>query len=116
MKAWMGVYIRSSNLGLLASVENMLPHRLDNRLWDTTQYVGARGSDMDGVECVSASLFFNDFNERASFKAALGGINGFIHIALPGSYIKMSKCWHDEIGGYGNPIASDELEYSEVVV
>ena len=115
MKAWIGIYIRTDNLGLLNAVENALPNRFDNRLWDTEQFVAARGVDMDGVEIVSASIFFNDFNERASFRAALGGIGGFLHAAMPGSFLKMSKCYHDELDENGNPTKSDELEYSEVI-
>ena len=117
MKAWIGILIRSNNQGLLNAIENAIPNRLDNRLWDTDQYCLNRDIDIDidGIEFINISLFFNDFNERASFKAGLGGINGFLHAALPGSFLKMSKCWHDELESNGCPIKTDELEYEEVI-
>ena len=115
MKAWIGLYIKSNNQGLLNAVENAIPSRFDNRLWNTKQYNLSRYFDLDGIEVVCASLFFNDFNERASFKAGLGGINGFLHAALPGSFLKMSKCWHDELESNGCPIKTDELEYEEII-
>ena len=115
MKYWIGVNIRSSSQGLLNALENALPNRMDSRLWDTEQYVAHRGLDLDGTGIICASLFFNDFNERANFKAALGAINGFLHTALLGSFVKMSKCWHDELLSNGTPIKSDELEYEEVI-
>lgn len=116
MKAWMGILIKSDNQGLLNAVENMVPHRLDNRLWDTNQYSLFRNFNSDGNEFINVSIFFNDFNERANFKAALGGINGFLHAALPGSFVKGSKCWHDELGENGCPIEPDELEYEELII
>jgi hypothetical protein len=116
VKAWIGINIRSDKQGLLNAIENMLPHRMDSRLWDSDQYKVIRGFDIYGVEFVGASLFFNDFSERASFKAALGGINGFIHAALPQSFLKGSKCWHDELLPNGSPIKSDELEFETIIV
>lgn len=114
MKAWIGVYVRSNNQGLLNAIENALPNRLDARLWDSNENTINRSFDLDGTPFVSASLFFNDFNERTSFKAMLGAINGFLHAALPGSFVKMSKSWHDELIN-GLPMESDELEYAEVI-
>ena len=115
MKAWFGINIRSNNQGLLNAVENALPNRLDSRLWDTEQYKIYRGFDFYGVEFVTASLYFNDFNERANFKAALGAINGFMHTALSQSFLKMTKCWHDELLPNGSPIKPDELEFEEII-
>lgn len=115
MKAWIGIRVISNNQGLLNAVENMLPNRLDSRLWDSEQFTITRDFDMNGQEFIFASLFFNDFSERANFKAALGGITGFLHTALAGSFVKMSKCWHDEIGENDCPIKSDELEFEEVI-
>ena len=115
MKAWIGIKIRSNNKGLLNAVENALPHRLDNRLWDSNEYIVQRSFELDEIEIINVSLFFNDFNERANFKAALGAINGFIKAALPGSFIKTSKCWHDELGENDCPIKTDEIETEEVV-
>ena len=62
-----------------------------------------------------ASLYFNDFNDRANFKAALGAINGFMHTTLPGSFLKMSECWHDELLENGSPVKSDEIEFEETI-
>ena len=116
MKAWIGINVRSDNQGLLNAIENILPNRLDNRLWASDEYIANRDFDIDGVEFVYASLFFNDFNERANFKAGLGFINGFLNAALPGSYLYMSKSWHDELGENDCPIKPDELEYEEVII
>lgn len=115
MKAWIGVYIRSSNQGFLNAVYNIGPHRLDNRLWDSDEYKLFRGTDMDGIEFVYMSLFFNDSNERDSFRSELGGINGFIHAALPGSYSKWTKCYHDEKTD-DLYTKLDELQGKEIVV
>lgn len=116
MKAWIGINIRSSNQGLLNAIENAIPNRADHRLWDSDENALYRGFDLDGTELIHASLFFNDFNERASFKAILGAISGFLHTALPGSFIKMSKCWHDEKNNKGVTIKSDELEFEEIII
>ena len=114
MKAWIGINIRSNNQGLLNAIENAMPNRADNRLWISNENIVYRGFDFDGTGLIHASLFFNDFNERANFRATLGAINGFLHAALPGSFLKTSKCWHDEKLPNGCPIKQDELEYSEV--
>jgi len=116
MKAWIGINVISSNQGLLNAVENALPHKLDTRLWNTDEFVIDRKlDDTTGQEYICASMFFNDFNERNDFKAILGGISGFLNAALPGSFIKMTKCWHDELLSNGTPVASDEIEFEEIV-
>ena len=115
MKHWFGLNIRSNNQGLLNAVEKALLGRFDSRLWNTDQYEVYRGFDFYGVEFVTASLYFNDFNDRANFKAALGAINGFMHTTLPGSFLKMSECWHDELLENGSPVKSDEIEFEETI-
>ncbi len=115
MKAWIGLHIISDNANLLNAVENMLPHLSDNILWVSDEHQVSRGT-VDGQNFVAASLFFNDFNERTSFKSALGGINGFIHAADKDSYIAGSISYRDELVGYGAPRLPDELEFEEVVV
>lgn len=116
MKAWIGISIISTNKGFLAAIENIMPYRLDNRLWDSDEYVLERSMTMEGIEVFNASLFFKDFNERANFKSALGGITGFLHAALPGSFLKTAKSWHDDKLPNGCPKKQDELEYSEIVI
>lgn len=116
MKAWIEVFVKSENPAILSTIETVLPARLDSRLWDTAQYTLARGTDpIYGFEYVYASLFFNDFNERASFKAALGGINGFLKSPFSSGYIRGTKCWHDELDEKGSPIKSDEEDFMEVI-
>jgi hypothetical protein len=116
MKAWIGISVISDNPALINAVENMLPHRLDSRLWDSDEYSVFKDTDTEGNEFINVSLFFNDFSERANFKAAMGGINGFLQTALPGSFVKGSKCWHDELLPNGSPVNIDELEFEEVIV
>jgi len=110
MKYWIGLNIISNNPGLLNAVENAIPQRLDSKLWNGDYHVN-RGYDISGITSITASIFFNDFNERANFKASLGAINGFLHTALPGSFLKMSKCYHDEISN-----KPDDLEFIEEIV
>jgi hypothetical protein len=112
----MGILVKSNNSVILNAVENMIPHRLDSRLWDSDEYGLDRGIDIDGIEYVVVSIFFLDFTERANFRAALGGINGFIHTALPGSFIRGARCWHNDILPNGTPRYKDELEFEEVVI
>jgi hypothetical protein len=116
MLAWLGILIKSNNSVILNAVENMIPQRLDSRLWDSDEYVLDRKIDENGIEFVHVSIFFLDFNERANLRSALGGINGFIHTALPGSFIKETKCWHNELLPNNSPIKGDELEFEEAVV
>jgi hypothetical protein len=109
--AYIGFYIRSNNTALLNAVFNMMPAREDSRLW-SGQYNLTRGPDeivFDGAEVVSASLYFNDFTERANFRSALGVINGFFNTALPGSYIIYSKSWDHN----PNRTETDEPELKE---
>jgi hypothetical protein len=117
MKAWLGVHIMSDNQGLLNALEAATLNRLSGGgLWDSGVDGFGRGVDViTGIEEINISLFFDDFNERTSFRSALGGINGFIQVALPGSYIKGSKCWHDDVLPNGAPRYKDELEFEEVV-
>lgn len=115
MKAWLGILVISDKQGLLNAFENMLLHRNDSRLWDSDQNKSMRGVNIFGQEYVYTSLFFNDFNERAFYKGALGGINGFIKAASRYSNIKMAKCWNDDLLPNGTPVKAAVLEFSEVV-
>ena len=115
MKAWLGLHIISDNPAILNAIENMLPHLSDDRLWSSEEHQISKGT-IDGQNFIAASLFFNDFNERTSFKSALAGINGFIHAADIGSYIKGSKSYRDELLPNGTTKFVDELEFEEVVV
>ena len=111
----MGILVKSDKQALLNNIERMIPHRLDSKLWDSDEYRVKRGLDMAGVEFVRVSIFFLDFNERANFSASLGSIKGFIHSALPGSFIRLAKCYHNDLLPNGSPVKSDELEFEEVV-
>ena len=114
MKAWIGIFIKSDNPGFLNAIENLLPDKSDVKLWQAEGDIN-RSYDIDGVECISASLFYNDFNDRANFKATLKGINGFLHVAESGSYMKETNSYHDELLPNGCPMQLDILEYSEII-
>lgn len=115
MKAWIGLKVNSNNPGLLNAIEDALLARFDSRLWNTDQYEAYRGVDFYGVEFVTASLYFNDFNDRANFKAALGAISGFMHTALSQSFLIMTECWHDELLPNGSPIKSDKVVFEKII-
>lgn len=116
MKAWIELFIKSENPAILNAVEMATPARLDSRLWDTDQYQLERGVDpIHGFEYVYASLFFNNFNERTSFKGVLGAINGFLNSPHSSGYIRGTKCYHDELNEKGSPKKPDEEEFYEVV-
>lgn len=110
--AWIGVYIKSDNQALLNAIYNMAPHRFDSRLWDSNEYKLLKSVDTDGIDFVRLSLFFLNYNDRASFRASLNNINGFMHIALPGSELIMTKCYHRI--PYKER-QKDEIEYHEVI-
>jgi hypothetical protein len=114
MVYWIGINVISNNQGLLNAVENVIPDKIDNRLWQTSEYQANKGIDDDGNNFFYASLFFDDITERDNFHVVLRGINGMLHSAMAGSYIKMTKCWHDEkVNGLCTKL--DELTFEEVV-
>ena len=111
---WIGINVISNNQGLLNAVENVIPESVDNRLWQTSEYQLVSGINPDENKFLYASLFFNDVTERNNFKVILRGVNGMLNNALSGSYIKMTKCWHDEkVNGLCTRL--DELTFEEVV-
>lgn len=114
MVYWIGINVISNNQGLLNAVENVVPVKIDNRLWQTSEYKSARGIDLDGNKFFYSSLFFNDMAERDNFKVVVRGLSGMLNNVLSGSYIKMTKCWHDEkVGGLCKK--SDDLTFEEAV-
>ena len=114
MVYWIGINVISNNQGLLNAVENVIPEDVDNRLWQTSEYQSVSGIDLDGNKFFHASLFFNDITERDNFKVVVRRINGMLNFALSGSYIKMTKCYHDEkVNGLCTRI--DGITFEEVV-
>ncbi len=114
MKYWIGIHVISNNQGILNAIEKVIPTKVDNRLWQTSQFEAIQSIDIDGNNCFHASLFFNDIADRENFNTVLRGINGMINSAMSGSYIKMSKCWHDEtVNGLCSKL--DQLTFEEIV-
>ncbi len=114
MKYWIGIYVGSNTPGLPNAVENVVLSKGDGRLWYTDEYVSNRGVDNDGNEYFTCSLFFMTESDRTAFHGTLQAINGMLNSAMPGSYIKMTKCWHDEKVNNLCP-RLDEMTYEEVI-
>lgn len=113
MVYWIGISVISNSPGLLTAVENAIPVKIDNKLWQSDEYQSFRGVD-DGNDFFYASLFFNDLTDRENFNVVLRGINGMLNSALPGSYIKMTKCYHDEKVNNLCP-KLDEITFEEII-
>ena len=114
MVYWIGINVISSNQGLLKAVGNIIPVKLDNKLWQSEEYKSIEDIDLDGNNFRYISLFFNDSTDRENFNVVLRGINGMLHSAMPGSFIKMTNCWPDEkVNGLCAKL--DEITFEEII-
>lgn len=114
MVHWIGVNLIVNNQGLLASVRNLTPDKVDGRLWQTDEYGFKEDFDLEGNRFLFLSLFYNSESDRNAYFTAIKKLEGMIHSALPGSYIVMTECWHDEkVNGLCTKL--DKIVYEERV-
>lgn len=114
MKYWIGVNAILNNQGFLNALGKATPNKVDSRLWQTDEYKSIRGIDPDGNNFFYASLFYETEIDCDDMLITLKGINGMLHSTMKGSYIIMTKCWHDEKVN-GLCTRRDEIVYEERV-
>ena len=90
------VHLVTNNNAVINAVMDQVPTKLDSRVW-ADRYDLSTGPDIEGNNYIHIMVRFNqDADRSVVWNWMKGKKDQVINKILPGSYIRLHNCFHDE--------------------
>jgi hypothetical protein len=99
MKYSLDVHVICNNQTIIDALKAKVPAKTDAQLWDV-EYHKEEGTDIDGNKFLSAEVRFNQEVDRTvAWNWLKNKVQeaGILPQILTGSYLRVHKCYHDEV-------------------